>query len=62
VNQAIVAAALVSMAVVTHAAAAQTVVAAPPHISNFDGFIVTEGDISDRPYTGSELSRLKLGS
>lgn len=32
-------------------AAAQTVVAAPPHTSNFDGFIVTEGDISDRPYT-----------
>jgi hypothetical protein len=30
---------------------AQTVVAAAPHTSNVDGFIVTEGDISDRPYT-----------
>jgi hypothetical protein len=30
---------------------AQTIVAAPPHTANFDGFIVTEGDISDRPYT-----------
>lgn len=29
---------------------AQTIVAASPHTSNFDGFIVTEGDISDRPY------------
>jgi hypothetical protein len=32
-------------------ASAQTIVAAPPHTANFDGFIVTEGDISDRPYT-----------
>lgn len=30
---------------------AQTIVAAPPHTSIVDGFIVTEGDISDRPYT-----------
>jgi hypothetical protein len=30
---------------------AQTIVAAPPRTSNFDGFIVTEGDISDRTYT-----------
>jgi hypothetical protein len=30
---------------------AQSIVPAPPHTSNFDGFIVTEGDISDRPYT-----------
>jgi len=47
-NRAVVAATL------TLAAAqvgAQTIVAAPPHTSNFDGFIVTEGDISDRPYT-----------
>jgi len=29
----------------------QTIVAAQPHTANFDGFIVTEGDISDRPYT-----------
>jgi len=33
---------------------AQTIVAAAPHTSNVDGFIVTEGDITDRPY-------LKLG-
>jgi hypothetical protein len=44
----IVAAALVSAA---GQARAQTVVAAAPHTSDFDGFIVTEGDISDRPYT-----------
>src|SRR5437588_1709268 len=30
---------------------AQTIVAAPPHTANFAGVIVTEGDISDRPYT-----------
>jgi hypothetical protein len=35
----------------TAAADAQTVIAAAPHTSNVDGFIVTEGDISDRPYT-----------
>ena len=29
----------------------QTIVAAPPHTSNVDGFVVTEGDIADRPYT-----------
>lgn len=29
---------------------AQTIVAAAPHTSTVDGFIVTEGDISDRPY------------
>jgi uncharacterized protein YbjQ (UPF0145 family) len=33
-----------------NATTAQTVVAAAPHTSNVDGFIVTEGDISDRPY------------
>jgi hypothetical protein len=47
VRQLIVAASLF----VVSPASAQTIVAAPPHTSNFDGFIVTEGDISDRPYT-----------
>ena len=28
----------------------QTIVAAPPYTSNIDGFIITEGDIADRPY------------
>jgi hypothetical protein len=32
-------------------ATAQTIVAAPPHTSSIDGFIVTEGGIADRPYT-----------
>lgn len=40
---------------------AQTIVAAPPHISNFDGFIVTEGDISDRPYTELGTVTAKAG-
>lgn len=44
----LIAAAMLSMAVPS---GAQTIVAAPPHTANFDGFIVTEGDISDRPYT-----------
>ena len=35
----------------TNGVSAQTIVAAPPHTSNVDGFIVTEGDVSDRPYT-----------
>lgn len=48
-NRAILAAILFSSVMSGHADA-QTVVAAPPHTSNFDGFIVTEGDISDRPY------------
>jgi len=29
---------------------AQTIVAAPPYTSNINGFIITEGDIADRPY------------
>jgi hypothetical protein len=45
----IIVAALVCLS--TAEATGQTIVAAPPHTSNFDGFIVTEGDISDRPYT-----------
>lgn len=28
----------------------QTIVAAPPYWSNINGFIITEGDIADRPY------------
>jgi hypothetical protein len=31
-------------------AGGQTIVAAQPYTSNVDGFIVTEGDIIDRPY------------
>lgn len=31
-------------------AISQTIVPAAPYSSNVDGFIVTEGDISDRPY------------
>lgn len=42
-------------------ATAQTVVAAPPHTSNFDGFIVTEGDISDRPYAELGTVSVKAG-
>ena len=41
--------------------AAQTIVAAPPHTSNFDGFIVTEGDISGRPYTELGTVSAKAG-
>jgi hypothetical protein len=40
---------------------AQTVVAAPPHTSNFDGFIVTEGDIADRPYAELGIVTAKAG-
>lgn len=40
---------------------AQTIVAAPPHTSNFDGFIVTEGDISDRLYTELGTVTAKAG-
>jgi hypothetical protein len=43
------------------AVAAQTIVAAPPHTSNFDGFVVTEGDISDRPYTELGTVMAKAG-
>ena len=32
------------------APSAQTIVAAPPYTSNINGFIITEGDIADRPY------------
>jgi hypothetical protein len=39
----------------------QTIVAAPPHTSNFDGFIVTEGDISDRPYDVLGTISVKAG-
>lgn len=28
----------------------QTIVAAPPHTSVVNGFLVTEGDVADRPY------------
>jgi hypothetical protein len=45
----------------TQGAEAQTIVAAPPHTSNFDGFIVTEGDISDRPYTEIGTVTAKAG-
>ena len=38
-------------------AGAQTIVAPPPHTLVIDNFIVTEGDISDRPYV--ELGRVK---
>jgi hypothetical protein len=40
---------------------AQTIVAAPPHTANFDGFIVTEGDISDRPYAELGVVTAKAG-
>lgn len=49
-KSAIVAAAILSSLAISPGHG-QTIVAAPPHTSNFDGFIVTEGDISDRPYT-----------
>jgi uncharacterized protein YbjQ (UPF0145 family) len=41
--------------------AAQTIVAAAPHTSNVNGFIVTEGDISDRPYTVIGSVSAKVG-
>lgn len=53
-------AALLSVVVASHSNA-QTVVAAPPHTSSFDGFIVTEGDISDRPYTELGTVSAKAG-
>jgi hypothetical protein len=40
---------------------AQTIIAAPPHTSNFDGFIVTEADISDRTYTELGTVTAKAG-
>jgi hypothetical protein len=54
-----------SMILLAVLAAAQTVtptiVAAPPHTSNFDGFIVTEGDISDRTYAELGTISVKAG-
>jgi hypothetical protein len=54
---------LILAAILTAApsAEAQTIVAAPPHTANFDGFIVTEGDISDRPYTELGTVTAKAG-
>jgi hypothetical protein len=46
----VVALSALTITALSGASNAQTIVAAPPHTSNFDGFIVTEGDISDRPY------------
>jgi hypothetical protein len=40
---------------------AQTIVAAAPYSSIVDGFIVTEGDISDRPYVELETVSAKAG-
>jgi hypothetical protein len=51
----------VIIAIAAAHASAQTIVAAPPHTSNFDGFIVTEGDISDRPYTEIGTVTAKAG-
>lgn len=42
-------------------ASAQTIVAAPPHTSVVNGFIVTEGDISDRPYVPIGTVTAKAG-
>jgi hypothetical protein len=42
-------------------ATAQTVVAAAPHTSNVDGFIVTEGDVADRPYSQLGTVTAKAG-
>jgi hypothetical protein len=56
----IVAVGLLSVVLVARADA-QTVVAAPPHTANFDGFIVTEGDISDRPYAELGVVTAKAG-
>lgn len=46
---------------IANQAGAQTVVAAPPHTSNFGGFIVTEGDISDRTYSELGIVTAKAG-
>lgn len=43
------------------AGASQTIVAAAPHTSNVDGFVVTEGDIADRPYTEIGTVTAKAG-
>lgn len=40
---------------------AQTIVAAAPHTSVVNGFIVTEGDISDRPYVELGAVTAKAG-
>jgi hypothetical protein len=55
------AAALLLLGMSATQVSAQTIVAAPPHTSNFDGFIVTEGDISDRPYTELGTVTAKAG-
>jgi hypothetical protein len=54
---------LAAAAILTSAASAQaqTIVAAPPHTANIDGFIVTEGDISDRPYSELGTVTAKAG-
>jgi uncharacterized protein YbjQ (UPF0145 family) len=59
-KQELIVTALFSAIVVTRADG-QTIVAAPPHTSNFDGFIVTEGDISDRAYTELGTVTAKAG-
>ena len=45
-------------------AGGQTIVAAPPYTSNINGFIITEGDIADRPYVelGSVTARRGRGT
>lgn len=59
-NRALIGAALLS-AIASSGATAQTIIAAPPHTSNFNGFIVTEGEISDRPYTELGIVTAKAG-
>lgn len=59
-KRAILASVLLGAVTATHGGA-QTIVAAPPHTSSFDGFIVTEGDISDRPYTELGTVTAKAG-
>lgn len=60
-KQFMLAAALLAAAALPGFTQAQTIVAAAPHTSNFDGFIVTEGDISDRPYTELGTISAKAG-
>lgn len=55
------AAAALALILVSATAAAQTVVAAPPHTTNVNGFIVTEGDIADRPYDVVGHVSVKVG-
>ena len=54
-------AAILLLGIGSAAGSAQTIVPAPPYTSNINGFIITEGDIADRPYIELGLVRADRG-